>query len=235
MVSSVGLTAAGLLLLALTLIAEAQTKAGHGDGTVIRNLHRRSLAASSGVGGGGVGGGVAGAPTPLPKGSPACLAFGCGSDGSCGVDPNGDYFCKWDSPCGACPTGASCETTPAESDSSVLAPYCVCPEGYGMTDTECVEGGESTVSSTSYTLIANRTAKDNASKPYTLRWNLDGCTQYPEAVAGKFTTIYAVWNSIDSLPCQNATLYRDDNCDGRVVYLNESALLPRPFSASALL
>ncbi|CAI7892230.1 unnamed protein product [Closterium sp. NIES-54] len=163
MVSSVGLTAAGLLLLALTLIAEAQTKAGHGDGTVIRNLHRRSLAASSGVGGGGVGGGEAGAPTPLPK------------------------------------------------------------------------GGESTVSSTSYTLIANRTAKDNASKPYTLRWNLDGCTQYPEAVAGKFTTIYAVWNSIDSLPCQNATLYRDDNCDGRVVYLNESALLPRPFSASALL
>ncbi|CAI5458194.1 unnamed protein product [Closterium sp. Yama58-4] len=232
MVASAGLTAAGLLLLALTLIAVVQTmKATYGDGTVSRMRYRRSLATSSGsIGGGGTVG-----STSMVKGSVACLALGCAPDGHCEVDQNGELACMWDSPCGTCPTGATCETTPAKNDSLVLAPYCLCPEGYGMTDTECVEGVDSTVSSTSFTLIANRTAKDNASKPYTLRWNLDGCTQYPEEVAGKYTTIYTVWNTTNTPACRDATLYSTDNCEGTTIPTAYWEFLPRPFSAFAAL
>ncbi|CAI5485255.1 unnamed protein product [Closterium sp. Naga37s-1] len=41
----------------------------------------------------------------------------------------------------------------------------------------------------SVTFIANRTAKDAASRPLTFRLNLNGCTQFPTAVAGKVETI----------------------------------------------
>ncbi|CAI5467138.1 unnamed protein product [Closterium sp. Yama58-4] len=235
MVASAGLTAAGLLFLALTLVAVVQTmKATYGDGTVSRMMYRRSLVTSSGPTGGAAGGGSVGS-TSGAKGSAECLALGCGPDRHCEADQNGELVCQWDSPCGTCPTGATCETTPTNDDSSVLAPYCLCPEGYGMTDTECVEGVDSTVSSISFTLIANRTATDNASKPYTLRWNLDGCTQYPEEVAGKFTTIYTVWNTTNTPACQDATLYSTDNCEGTTIPTTYLDFSPKPFSALALL
>ncbi|CAI5458191.1 unnamed protein product, partial [Closterium sp. Yama58-4] len=69
---------------------------------------------------------------------PACDALGCEPGGKCEVDGNGERYCKWDSPCGACPTGATCKTVPATNKPSVQVPYCACPEGYNITATQCV-------------------------------------------------------------------------------------------------
>ncbi|CAI5485243.1 unnamed protein product, partial [Closterium sp. Naga37s-1] len=130
------------------------------------------------------------------------------------------------SPCGACPTGATCKTV-LETDTREFqpslwingripaqVPYCDCPAGYGMTPTECVEGGNFTVGAESVTLIANQTAKDYTSRPYTLRWNLNGCTQIPAAVTVKFTAMYSVFSIGDTPKCQNIYFYRTDNCEG---------------------
>ncbi|CAI5988029.1 unnamed protein product, partial [Closterium sp. NIES-64] len=118
------------------------------------------------------------------------------------------------SPCGACPTGATCKTVPSFFNSSVQVPYCECPEGSGMTTSDCVAGGSFTVSSFSVTLIANPAAKDNTSRPYTLRLNPNGCTQFPSAVAGKVMLRYAVVNIGTTLNCQRYYAYNVDNCEG---------------------
>ncbi|CAI5458203.1 unnamed protein product, partial [Closterium sp. Yama58-4] len=78
---------------------------------------------------------------------PACAALGCEPDGTCEVDQNGGRYCKWASPCGTCPTGATCKTVLETEDSDFTlwhpdlaqVPYCECPQGFGMTPTECVE------------------------------------------------------------------------------------------------
>ncbi|CAI5988007.1 unnamed protein product [Closterium sp. NIES-64] len=69
----------------------------------------------------------------------ACDALGCQPGGKCVVDENGERFCQWDSPCGACSTGATCKTVPASDNSGVQVPYCACPQGYGITATKCVK------------------------------------------------------------------------------------------------
>ncbi|CAI5534148.1 unnamed protein product [Closterium sp. Naga37s-1] len=153
---------------------------------------------------------------PASADDPACAALGCEPGGTCEVDENGERYCKWDSPCGTCPTGATCKTVPAYSNNSVQVPYCECPAGYGMTSTECVLGGSSTVSSFSLTLFANPAAKDNTSRPYTIRLNPTGCTQYPPAVAGKSTFFYGVANIGSTWSCPYYYTYSTDNCEGRV-------------------
>ncbi|CAI5514435.1 unnamed protein product, partial [Closterium sp. Naga37s-1] len=70
---------------------------------------------------------------------PACTALGCEpAGGKCEVDGNGERYCKWDSLCGTCPTGAFCKTVPSEYNSAAQVPYCTCPQGYGLTATKCV-------------------------------------------------------------------------------------------------
>ncbi|CAI5534152.1 unnamed protein product, partial [Closterium sp. Naga37s-1] len=143
-----------------------------------------------------------------------CDALGCEPGGTCVVDENGERYCQWDSPCGACPTGATCKTVPATNNGWVRVPYCACPSGYGMTPTGCVDGEVATVASYSATYIVNRTANDYTSRPYTFRLNRNGCTQYPDAVAGKFTSVYIVDNIDDAPWCPKFQVFSTDNCEG---------------------
>ncbi|CAI7912557.1 unnamed protein product [Closterium sp. NIES-54] len=145
---------------------------------------------------------------------PACDALGCGPGGKCEVDQNGERYCKWDSLCGTCPTGAFCKTVPSEYNSTAQVPYCTCPQGYGLTATKCVAGASPTVGSFSITLIANRTARDNSSRPYTVRFNLNNCTQYPDAVAGKYRARFTVEGIDDAPDCPNLKVYKTNNCEG---------------------
>ncbi|CAI5513062.1 unnamed protein product, partial [Closterium sp. Naga37s-1] len=146
-----------------------------------------------------------------------CDALGCVPGGTCEVDRNGNHFCLWDSPCGECPTGATCKSFPSATASETVAlPYCACPEGSGITPTECVAGGTPTVSSHSFTYIMNRKAKDRTSRPYTFRLNLNACTQFPEGVAG--LSMYCPDNTGDAPTCSNYKLYEGDNCDGNIVF-----------------
>ncbi|CAI5514440.1 unnamed protein product, partial [Closterium sp. Naga37s-1] len=144
----------------------------------------------------------------------ACDALRCEPDGTCVKDQNGDRFCQWDSPCGNCPTGATCKAVPSKGSIPIQVPYCECPSGYGMTATECVQGGKDTVGGNSYTLIANSAAKDYTSRPYTLRYNTDGCTQFPAAVAGKYTTKYTVYSVKSNAYCYKYQEFSTDNCEG---------------------
>ncbi|CAI5458192.1 unnamed protein product, partial [Closterium sp. Yama58-4] len=144
----------------------------------------------------------------------ACDALGCEPDGTCVKDQNGERYCQWDSPCGSCPTGATCKTVPSKGSIVVQVPYCECPSGYGMTATECVAGGKDTVGGNSYTFIANPAAKDYTSRPYTLRYNVDGCTQFPAAVAGKYTAKYTVYSVKSNAYCYKYQEFSTDNCEG---------------------
>ncbi|CAI5514436.1 unnamed protein product, partial [Closterium sp. Naga37s-1] len=161
---------------------------------------------------------------------PACDALGCGPGGKCEVDQNGERYCKWDSPCGICPAGATCKTVPAKYYPSVPVPYCACPQGSGITETKCVAGWASEVSSYSITVIANPTAKDSSSQPYTLRLNLSDCTQLPVAVAGQYRTIYSVENTDDAPKCASIEYFSTDNCEDDPVRGGPFAT-PPPFVA----
>ncbi|CAI5979839.1 unnamed protein product, partial [Closterium sp. NIES-64] len=83
-----------------------------------------------------------------------------------GIDPCID-------PCGGCPAGATCTAT-----ASGNVPYCMCPPGYGMTSTGCINGATPTVSSTSITFYdqTNYTVTFNT---YTMRLNFNACTTLP--------------------------------------------------------
>ncbi|CAI5517679.1 unnamed protein product, partial [Closterium sp. Naga37s-1] len=144
---------------------------------------------------------------------PACAALGCEpAGGKCEKDKNGERYCKWDSLCGPCPSGATCKTY--ESDPPY--PYCSCPSGYGMTATSCVQGGAPTVSSYSYTYIANETAKDAAARPWTFRLNLNVCTPTPPAVTGVITSAYKTENIGDAPPCRKIIYYKSNACEGAI-------------------
>ncbi|CAI5485238.1 unnamed protein product, partial [Closterium sp. Naga37s-1] len=145
---------------------------------------------------------------------PACAALGCEPDGKCVVGQDGTRSCQWASPCGACPTGATCKTVPAASNNSVPVPYCACPDGYGMTPTDCIQGENSTVSSSGMTVIGNRTAQDKASRPYTFRLNPNACTPFPDAIARTFSTLYTIANIPDAPRCPKMNLYATNNCQG---------------------
>ncbi|CAI5988024.1 unnamed protein product, partial [Closterium sp. NIES-64] len=144
----------------------------------------------------------------------ACDALKCEPDGTCVKDQNGERYCQWDSPCGSCPTGATCKAVQSKGSIPIQVPYCECPSGYGMTATECVLGGKDTVGGNSYTFIVNRSAKDNTSRPYTLRYNTDGCTQFPAAVAGKYSTKYTVYSVKSNAYCYKYQEFSTDNCQG---------------------
>ncbi|CAI5458228.1 unnamed protein product [Closterium sp. Yama58-4] len=147
------------------------------------------------------------------RADPAWVELGCDRDGICVMDHKGQLSCLY-SPCDDCPSGATCMTFPDEFKDEKRIPYCACPQGYGITPTKCVKGGTSTVSSTSYTLIVDRRAPGDASQPYTFRPNLNASTQYPEAVRGKYTTLYSVENTEDAPRCQHYKFYSADNCAG---------------------
>ncbi|CAI5485254.1 unnamed protein product, partial [Closterium sp. Naga37s-1] len=153
-----------------------------------------------------------------------CDALGCEPGGTCVVDETGERYCQWDSPCGACPTGATCKTVPATNNGWVRVPYCACPSGYGMTPTGCVDGEVATVASYSATYIVNRTANDYTSRPYTFRLNRNGCTQYPDAVAGKFTSVYIVDNIDDAPWCPKFQVFSTDNCEGPSDYEDKGSV-----------
>ncbi|CAI5522606.1 unnamed protein product, partial [Closterium sp. Naga37s-1] len=145
-----------------------------------------------------------------------CLALGCSPGGTCLKQMGTNVrYCKWDSPCGNCPMGATCKTTPSKAGNPI--PYCVCPDGYGMTQDACIEGGKSTVGAASITLIQDPKALDKASRPYTVRANLDGCTDLPKEVAGNYKTRYGVYNMNGTLRCNTFQLWAGSNCSGKLV------------------
>ncbi|CAI5485211.1 unnamed protein product, partial [Closterium sp. Naga37s-1] len=53
-------------------------------------------------------------------------------DGTCVVEQNGKLSCLY-SPCGDCPSGATCKSVPDEFNKNKPIPYCACPQGYGIT------------------------------------------------------------------------------------------------------
>ncbi|CAI5981523.1 unnamed protein product [Closterium sp. NIES-65] len=217
---------AGLLLLAVALIAAVQmTKAANGDDTVKRMTHRSMLRSTlKGANGEGM---VAETTSrkvnariaqEITASDPACAALGCEPvGGKCEVDKNGERYCKWASPCGSCPVGATCKTYLKPSTNELL-PYCSCPSGYGMTATSCVQGGAPTVSSFSYTVVVNETAKDAASRPWTFRLNPNGCTEIPAAVAvaRTVTSYYSLQNIGDAPACRKVAYYKADKCEGEI-------------------
>ncbi|CAI5534153.1 unnamed protein product, partial [Closterium sp. Naga37s-1] len=189
-----------------------------------------------------------------------CDALGCEPVGKCVVDESGERYCQWDSPCGACPSGATCKTVPATNNDS---PCGACPTGatcktvpatnnvpllphsltplspHSLTPllprsllsptrpTVCFTilallSQPATVTAYSATFIVNRNADDNSSRPYTFRLNLNGCTQYPDAVAGRFTAAYIVDNIDDAPRCPSFNLYSTDNCEDDRDYQDKS-------------
>ncbi|CAI5506414.1 unnamed protein product, partial [Closterium sp. Naga37s-1] len=151
---------------------------------------------------------------------PACAALGCDPGGTCQVDQSSELFCQWDTPCGSCPKGATCKTTYNYGKywAPVPVQYCMCPQGYGMYDATdrqgaCIRTGPGRASAFSLTLIANETAKDKASRPYTFRLDNHICTQLPDAVAGKVTAAYIITTNNDYLSiCHKVRIYPSDNC-----------------------
>ncbi|CAI5530213.1 unnamed protein product, partial [Closterium sp. Naga37s-1] len=141
----------------------------------------------------------------------ACAALGCEPDGVCVISTNGVRSCKWNSPCGTCPTGATCKTVHTSFIEEADVPYCECPKGFGMTATECKEGAPDQVVASSITLIQDRSASGTASKPYTFRLK-SGCNQYPKEVAGNYKTLYALENIGGTKGCASVELYTDDYC-----------------------
>ncbi|CAI5461753.1 unnamed protein product [Closterium sp. Yama58-4] len=146
---------------------------------------------------------------------PACAALGCDPGGSCQVDQSGELFCQWDSPCGSCPRRATCKTTYNYKKYVPPVPvrYCECPEGsLGMNEAFC-QASPGRASAFTFTVIANETAKDKASRPYTFRLDNNVCTQLPDAVAGKVTAAYYITTTNDYLPlCPKVRIYPSDHC-----------------------
>ncbi|CAI5503772.1 unnamed protein product, partial [Closterium sp. Naga37s-1] len=140
----------------------------------------------------------------------ACSELGCEPDGVC-VNTNGVRSCKWNSPCGTCPTGATCKTIHIPPYYDVDVPHCECPTGYGMTPTECIQGAPDQVLATSITLVRDISAKDNASKPYTFRATY-GCNPLPEGLAGNFRAIYQTFNIDGGPSCASFRWYESDDC-----------------------
>ncbi|CAI5458232.1 unnamed protein product [Closterium sp. Yama58-4] len=137
----------------------------------------------------------------LNSSDPACAALACDHrDGTCVVEQNDSF-----------PASRALSDLFNEKK---LVPYCACPQGYGITKTKCVKGGTPTVSSTSFTLIADTRASSEGSQPYTFRLNLNNCTQFPEAVAGKYATAYTVDNIRDAPKCVRFKNFLTDNCAG---------------------
>ncbi|CAI5468739.1 unnamed protein product [Closterium sp. Yama58-4] len=144
----------------------------------------------------------------------ACAVLGCEPDGVCVTSADGVRSCEWNSPCGTCPSEATCKTVPAQTTSAVkpMVPYCECPSGYGMTATGCKKGLPDQVAASSLTLFRDRNARGNASKPYTFRLQF-GCNQIPKEVAGFGTFAYSVDNIGGVQGCFYVIIYRGDNCD----------------------
>ncbi|CAI5988059.1 unnamed protein product, partial [Closterium sp. NIES-64] len=142
---------------------------------------------------------------------PACAALACQPGSKCAVDQNGGRYCQWPSLCGACPTGATCKTK-LTSDSTLSVPYCSCPDGYGITTTDCVQGRHPTVSSYSYTYVMNNTYA------YTFRLRLNVCTPIPERALGLVTIIYGMDNIGDAPACSNIKFYDSNYCQGKAFY-----------------
>ncbi|CAI5514141.1 unnamed protein product, partial [Closterium sp. Naga37s-1] len=153
-----------------------------------------------------------------------CILKGCNSftedcrkydDGSayCVCKPgyrNVNGYCVGPATCGSCPTGATCNIV----SSTVKAPYCSCPSGYGMSSTACARGYAPTVSSASFTFY--RYPKYTLTPyTYTMRVLYNGCTNLPSAV-GVYMKSY--WR-VDRAPggaghCRIIYAYTYANCNG---------------------
>ncbi|CAI5505562.1 unnamed protein product, partial [Closterium sp. Naga37s-1] len=140
-----------------------------------------------------------------------CYNLGCEPDGTCVTNDGITSWCNWDSPCGTCPSGANCQNVRAYQSFNVLAPYCRCSSGYGMTSTGCVYGAPDQVLASSITLIHDSSALGSASRPYTFRFK-SGCNQFPKEVAGNYKTAFEV-HSINGLAgCRQWRGYTTDDC-----------------------
>ncbi|CAI5950986.1 unnamed protein product [Closterium sp. NIES-65] len=118
--------------------------------------------------------------------------------------------CVGPATCGNCPAGATCTLV----SSTLKAPYCYCPGGYGMTSTGCVRGYAPTVSSASFTFY-NLPKYDLTPNTYTLRVIYNGCTNLPTSI-GYYVQSY--WR-VDRAPggignCKTIYVYRYPNCAG---------------------
>ncbi|CAI5522608.1 unnamed protein product, partial [Closterium sp. Naga37s-1] len=155
-----------------------------------------------------------------------CFALGCSPGGTCAKDNStGLLYCKWDTPCGRCPTGATCNTTLEIMENS-LAPYCVCPAGYGMTQDACIKGGVSTVGAASMTFDSDQ-VRDGGSRPYTVRANINTCTPVPKERVGNFTRRYLVFNTNDGTPLFRSREYwTGNNCTGELLLDRRMPITP---------
>ncbi|CAI5460906.1 unnamed protein product [Closterium sp. Yama58-4] len=116
--------------------------------------------------------------------------------------------CVGPTTCGNCPALATCTLV----SSTRKAPYCVCPSGFGMTDTGCVRGASPTVSSASLTFYSQ---PEYALTPstFTMRVRYSGCTNLPSTIA---RNVRSYWR-VDRAPggaghCRFVNVYRYANC-----------------------
>ncbi|CAI5510752.1 unnamed protein product, partial [Closterium sp. Naga37s-1] len=129
------------------------------------------------------------------------------------------------SPCGSCPSGATCNTT-VEVSQRALAPYCLCPAGYAMTPDACIKGGKSTVGAASMTFV-NDNVIDGGSRPYTVRANLNACTPVPKERVGNFTRRFIVYDANDGTPLfSSREFWSGDNCTGELLFQRTMPTIP---------
>ncbi|CAI5459847.1 unnamed protein product [Closterium sp. Yama58-4] len=110
--------------------------------------------------------------------------------------------------CGNCPKRATCTVV----SSTKMAPYCICPTGYGMTKFGCIRGATPTVSSASFTFYDNT---DFTLSPYTYttRLNYIACTNVPRPIS----SIHQSYWRVDHAPggagdCRKIVIYQYPNC-----------------------
>ncbi|CAI5534150.1 unnamed protein product [Closterium sp. Naga37s-1] len=92
----------------------------------------------------------------------ACDVLKCEPDGTCVKDQNGERYCQW----------ATCKAVASKGSIPIQVPYCECPQGYGMTATECVAGESPLSPHSPYSLLTRPTLSSLAllspHSPYSL-------------------------------------------------------------------
>ncbi|GJP81375.1 hypothetical protein CLOP_g11537 [Closterium sp. NIES-67] len=117
--------------------------------------------------------------------------------------------CVGPASCGTCPAGATC--TPAPYTRTA---YCICPPGYGMTDTGCILDATPTVSSTSFTFYMLPWFGITPAT-YTVRVTLTGCTNLAAESASDIQSYAAAVRAPGGAgDCSEIYAYDEAGCTG---------------------